>query len=150
MTIDRNEPIIGIGIAAKKLGVSTELLRLYERKGLIIPYKTESGFRLFSERDLDWIECFRRQITDNKMNIAGVRMLLALMPCWKLKSKCNIQECKNCAAYKNSNVVCWTLKDQRTKVCRNENCRDCNVYRDACRAGKLENMYVVLEDNEKN
>ena len=149
MIIDRNEPVMGIGIVAKKLGVSPELLRLYERKGLIVPYKTESGYRFYSERDLDWIECFRHQITDNKMNIAGVRILLALMPCWKLKSKSNIQECKNCSAYKNSNVVCWMLADQGSKVCRNENCRECNVYRDACKAGKLKKMFVVMEDDEK-
>ena len=150
MIFERNEPIIGIGIAAKKLGVTPELLRLYERKGLIITHKTKSGYRLFSERDIEWIECFRRQFTENKMNIAGVRMLLALMPCWKLKSKCNIKDCQSCKAYKNYRVVCWTLEDQSSKVCREESCRECNVYRDACRAGKLENMYVMMEENEKN
>lgn len=150
MVIDHNEPIMGIGIVAKKLGVTTELLRVYEREGLIIPHKTKSGYRFYSEKDIEWIECFRNQITKNKMNIAGVRMLLALMPCWKLKSKCNIKDCQGCKAYKNSSVVCWTLTDQESKVCKKENCRECNVYRDACRAGKLENMYVVLGNDEKN
>ncbi|NHZ86777.1 MAG: MerR family transcriptional regulator [Planctomycetia bacterium] len=150
MTFDPNEPIIGIGIAAKKLGVSPELLRLYEREGLVVSYKTESGYRLYSERDLEWIDCFRHQITDNKMNIAGVRMLLALMPCWNLKSKCNKKDCQDCKAYKNSNVVCWTLTDQGSKVCRQESCRECAVYRHACTAGKLDKMYVVMEEDEKN
>lgn len=150
MTFDSNDPIIGIGIAAKKLGVSPELLRLYEREGLVIAHKTPSGHRLYSERDLEWIECFRRQITENKMNIAGVRMLLALMPCWDLKSKCTSKDCKECKAYKNSMVVCWTLSDQGSKVCREESCRDCVVYNHACQAGKLERSYIVIEDDEKN
>ena len=67
MTFDSNEPLLGIGIAAKKLGVSPELLRLYEREGLVVAHKTKSGHRLYSERDLEWIDCFREQITKNKM-----------------------------------------------------------------------------------
>ena len=150
MSFDPNEPILGIGVAAKKLGVSPELLRLYEREGLVIAHKTPSGHRLYSERDLEWIECFRRQITENKMNIAGIRMLLALMPCWNLKSNCSKKECSDCKAYKNSNVVCWTLADQGSKVCRETSCRECVVYANACTAGKLERSYIVIEDEEKN
>ena len=150
MTFDPNEPLIGIGIAAKKLGVSPELLRLYEREGLVLAHKTNSGHRLYSERDLDWITCFREQITENKMNIAGVRMLLALMPCWNLKSKCSNKDCKNCKAYKNSTVVCWTLTDQGSKICQEESCRKCVVYNNACQAGKLDNMYVVIDNDKKN
>lgn len=81
MLFNVNEPLLGIGIAAKKLGVSPELLRLYEREGLLFIHKTNSDHRLYSERDLEWIQCFREQITENKMNIAGIRLLLALMPC---------------------------------------------------------------------
>ena len=150
MPFDPREPILGIGVAARKLGVSPELLRLYEKEGLIITYKTKSGHRLYSEKDLEWIECFRRQITDNRMNIAGIRMLLALMPCWKLKSKCTRRDCQNCKAYKNSNVVCWTLDDQGSKICQEESCRDCLVYENACTAGKLERSYIIIEDEEKN
>ena len=149
MAFDSNEPLLGIGIAAKKLGVSPELLRLYEREGLILAHKTSSGHRLYSERDLEWIGCFRLQITKNKMNLAGIRMLLALMPCWDMKSKCSKKECNDCKAYKNANVVCWTLNDQGSKVCQEETCRECVVYNNACQAGKLEKMYVVIE-NEKN
>ena len=150
MTFDSNEPIIGIGVASKKLGVSPELLRLYEREGLVVTHKTKSGHRLYSKRDLEWIVCFRKQITEKKMNIAGVRMLLALMPCWNLKSKCSKTDCKNCKAYKNSNVVCWTLTDQGSQVCQETSCRECEVYLNACQSDKLNHMYVVIEDDEKN
>lgn len=150
MIFDSNEPLLGIGIAAKKLGVSPELLRLYEREGLVITHKTETGHRLYSERDLEWINCFRHQITEDKMNIAGIRMLLALMPCWDIKSKCSKADCKNCKAYKNSGVVCWTLTDQESLVCQEASCRECEVYKHACQASKYENMYIVIEDNEKN
>jgi len=103
------EPIISIGVAAKKLGVSPESLRLYEREGLVIPYRTSTGRRLFSQKDLEWIDCFRTQIIENKMNFAGIRILLALLPCWDLKP-CSEVERKNCPAYFHSNTVCWTVK----------------------------------------
>ncbi len=150
MTFNSNEPLLGIGLAARKLGVSPELLRLYEREGLVVTHKTKSGHRLYSEKDLEWINCFREQITENKMNIAGIRILLALMPCWDLKSKISKTDCKNCEAYKNSQVVCWTLTEQGSNVCRETQCRDCKVYKYASQADKFNNMYVVIEDYEKN
>ncbi len=150
MAFDSYEPLLGIGLAAKKLGVSPELLRLYEREGLVITHKTKSGHRLYSERDLEWIECFRTQITKNRMNIAGIRMLLALMPCWDIKSHSSKADCKNCKAYKNSNVVCWTLTNQESKICKEASCRKCEVYNNACQTDKLNHMYVVIEDDEKN
>jgi len=150
MNFDSNEPLIGIGLASKKLGVSPELLRLYEREGLVVTHKTQSGHRLYSERDLEWISCFRQQITKNRMNIAGIRMLLALMPCWDIKSKCSKADCQSCKAYKNSNIVCWSLTDQGSKICQEDTCRDCEVYKQACQAGKLSHMHVVIEDDEKN
>ena len=150
MLIKANEPLIGIGLAAKKLGVSPELLRLYEREGLLFIYKTKSGHRLFSEKDLEWIQCFREQITENKMNIAGIRLLLALMPCWDINSKCSKTDCKNCKAYKNSKVVCWTLTETGSRVCQASSCRDCEVYRNACQAGKLEHMRVVIDHHKKS
>ena len=89
MILNPTDPILGIGIAAKKLGVSPQLLKKYEREGLIITQKTESGHRLYSEKDLEWIYFLHRQIIDNKMKIAGLRLLLALIPCWAIKSKCS-------------------------------------------------------------
>ena len=148
MIFDSNEPLLGIGIAAKKLGVSPELLRLYEREGLVITHKTKSGHRLYSKRDLEWIECLRMQITQDRMNIAGVRMLLALMPCWDLKSKSSKSDCSHCKAFKNSNVVCWTLTDQESKICLESTCRECEVYKNACRADKPNHRYVEINNND--
>ena len=147
MFFNANEPLLGIGLTAKKLGVSPELLRLYEREGLIFIHKTNSGHRLFSERDLEWIQCIREQITENKMKIAEVRLILALIPCWNINSKCSKKDCLNCATYKNTKIVCWTLT---TKTCLAGSCRDCEVYSNTCQAGKLEHMRVVIEYSKKN
>lgn len=146
MDYDPREPLLSIGMASKKLGVSPEALRLYEKEGLLVTHKTETGRRLYSQNDMEWIECFRDQILNNKMNIAGIRLLLALMPCWDLKP-CTKSEQENCPAYKNSQIVCWMTKEHQCDACKGINCRDCLVYREACQAGKLDKMYVVIEKN---
>ena len=145
ITTKPEEPIISIGVAAKKLGVSPESLRLYEREGLVIPYRTSTGRRLFSQKDLEWIDCFRTQIIENKMNFAGIRILLALMPCWDIKP-CSEEERKNCNVYFHSDVVCWTLEKTSSRDCNNVECRECIVYHDACRAGKLDTMYISSKE----
>lgn len=148
MGIDANlidtprEPIYTIGVAARKLSVSSETLRYYEKEGLLIPYRTETGRRLYSQRDLEWIRCFRDQMTENKLNVAGIRLLVALMPCWDLKP-CSKDERRQCPAYMNYKVVCWTVEEPASAGCRQDNCLDCHVYLDACRTGKLDSLYVV-------
>lgn len=43
----------GISEFAKKVGVSIDTLRYYEKEGIIVPARTESGYRRYNEKDLD-------------------------------------------------------------------------------------------------
>ena len=142
---DPYEPIISIGIAAKKLGISPETLRLYEREGLVIPYKTPTKRRLYSQKDLEWVDCFRKQIKKNGLNIAGVRVLLALIPCWELKP-CSKADQEKCVAYMNGEKVCWMIDDRSDTACAQEDCQQCTVYRTACRAGKLHEIFLKVNN----
>ncbi|NQT97525.1 MAG: MerR family transcriptional regulator [Candidatus Marinimicrobia bacterium] len=142
---DQYEPVISIGVAAKKLGISPETLRLYERASLILPYKTRTNRRLYSQKDLDWIRYFRWQITKQKLNFAGVRLLLALIPCWDLKP-CTQEERSNCPAYMNGEIVCWSLLEHGSKSCDMDECQKCTVYRTACKAGKLNEIYLSVKN----
>ncbi len=47
---------IKIGAVARHFGVSVDLLRLYEREGLLIPLKSPKGTRYFTELDYPWID----------------------------------------------------------------------------------------------
>ena len=69
---------------AHRLDISVETLRLYEREGLILPNKLDSGHRRFTEEDIEWLICIQRQIHENKLNFAGIRYLLSLLPCWDI------------------------------------------------------------------
>ena len=140
------EPLMSIGVAAKKLGISPESLRVYEREGLIKPYKTESKRRLYSLKDIEWITCFRNQM-NNGVNIAGIRLLLGLIPCWDIKP-CSESEREGCPVYMNGGKVCWLTPDRGCKECGEDFCYNCDVYRTACRAGKLNNTYLEVNKGE--
>ena len=67
MKLDENEPIFTIGIAAKKLNIAVLTLRMYEKTGLVIPFRNESGRRLSSFADLTRFSYIKRQIKSGNL-----------------------------------------------------------------------------------
>lgn len=125
--IDRDEPQVPIGIVAKKFSISVHTLRLYETAGLILPFKSETNRRYYSQADIERIACIRHMIVKEGLNIAGIKSLLAMIPCWQLLP-CSVDERERCAAYTNINEPCWISKDKYEK-CKNLDCRECHVYK---------------------
>ena len=70
------EKTFRIGYIAKKLDVSVETIRTYERQGFLVPFKTETGQRLFTDRDVEWAQCIRKLIKRDGLNFEGIRRLL--------------------------------------------------------------------------
>lgn len=119
------EPVYTIGLAAEKVELSVHSLRLYEREGLIIPHKTPTGRRFYSDLELEKIRCIKKMIQEQGLNFEGIRRLLALVPCWKLR-KCSHQQKGSCAAFKSTIRPCWATEEK----CHSPfpSCRDCPVY----------------------
>jgi MerR family transcriptional regulator/heat shock protein HspR len=78
LDITNNEPIFPIRTAAKLLKISVHTLRMYEREGLIIPFKKETSHRLYSKDDLARIECIRNAINQQKISINGIKTIYSL------------------------------------------------------------------------
>jgi MerR family transcriptional regulator/heat shock protein HspR len=125
--IEKYEPILPIGSAARMLDVSVQTLRLYEHAGLILPERTSSRRRLYSLHDIQKLRCIRKLITEQSMNISGIRHVLAMIPCWDFKGGLD-DDCLNCAAYRDAAGPCWSVQDVGNK-CRYVKCRDCEVYK---------------------
>jgi len=66
-----------ISVAAELAGVHAQTLRIYERKGLIEPARTEGGSRRYSERDIELLQRIQ-ELTTEGVSLAGVRRILAL------------------------------------------------------------------------
>src|SRR6187397_2603335 len=66
-----------ISVAADLAGVHPQTLRIYERKGLIEPARTEGGSRRYSERDISLLRRIQ-ELTNEGVSLVGVRKILAL------------------------------------------------------------------------
>ncbi|MGZ4632622.1 MAG: heat shock protein transcriptional repressor HspR [Actinomycetes bacterium] len=66
-----------ISVAAELAGVHPQTLRIYERKGLIEPRRTEGRSRRYSDRDIALLRRIQ-QLTTEGVSLAGVRKILEL------------------------------------------------------------------------
>src|SRR5205085_11678683 len=66
-----------ISVAAELAGVHPQTLRIYERKGLIEPSRTEGRSRRYSDRDIALLQRIQ-DLTNDGVSLAGVRRILAL------------------------------------------------------------------------
>ncbi len=130
---------IKIGAVARYFNVSVDLLRLYEREGLLIPIKSPKGTRYFSARDYEWIATLLRLVREARLNFAGIRHLLALIPCWEIH-RCNDARKQSCPANVAAAAPCWTTQN----CCQSErDCYSCSVYRSAPACSNLKGMLTV-------
>ena len=115
-----------IGTAARLLGISVHTMRMYEKEGLILPFKSNGNQRRYSEMDLERIRCIRKAINEDKIGIEGIRRMLALIPCWAIVN-CTSQDRKNCEAFNSYTKPCWTYK-HKNNFCEGQDCFKCDVY----------------------
>ncbi|MDA8065636.1 MAG: MerR family transcriptional regulator [Thermaerobacter sp.] len=73
-----DEPVYTIGVAARILGVSAQLLRSLEREGLVYPARTSSNTRLYSQNELIILHRICVLLKDQKVNLAGIKIILTL------------------------------------------------------------------------
>ena len=67
-----------IGIVAKRIGLSVDAIRFYERNGLLPrPPRTEGGFRRYAESDVETL-AFVRRVQGLGFKLSEIRGLLRL------------------------------------------------------------------------
>ena len=125
-SITSSAPVYTLSIAAALSGIPVHSIRQYIDKGLIIPFKKESSRNLFSQVDILRLKYIHKLLTEDGLNIAGIRTLLALIPCWAIR-QCSDEEREKCQAYHSNANPCWEASEKGT-LCKNTNCRECEVY----------------------
>ena len=74
---DRDRAVFVISVAAELAGVHPQTLRIYERKGLVDPARTQGGSRRYSDADIDLLKRIQ-DLTNAGLNLAGVERVLQL------------------------------------------------------------------------
>lgn len=71
-------PLYSIGIAARLAGMHPQTLRIYERKRLVVPLRSQGKTRLYSDNDIEQLR-FVQDLTQRcGINLAGVERIIEL------------------------------------------------------------------------
>ena len=124
--MENNKPVFTLSVASRLSEIPTHSIRQYIDMGLLIPYKLESGRHLFSQNDINRLRSIQVLIHKQGLNFAGIRTLMGTIPCWAIR-KCPDSDKESCEASRDSFQPCWEASE-KGKHCKNENCRECEVY----------------------
>ena len=69
--------VYGISVAAELTGIDPQTLRLYERRGLLTPARTDGGTRRYSDDDIAQLRRIT-ELVDQGINLAGIVQILDL------------------------------------------------------------------------
>lgn len=138
------EPTYTLGIASKLSGIPMHSIRQYIEKGLVIPFRTKGNRQLFSDVDIQRLKCIKHYLQNEKINVAGIKALFSLIPCWLIKP-CTPEERENCEAYHSSSLPCWEAS-HKSLICKISDCRNCRVYRFTQNSSNLKELFKTLPD----
>jgi len=121
-----SQPVYTLSVASGLSGVPVHSIKQYISKGLILPFVKGSGRHLFSETDILRLKSIRYHLEEKGLNIAGIKAILSLIPCWALNN-CPQEDRSVCAAFTSTTYPCWEAAE-KGKECMNRDCRECKVY----------------------
>ncbi|MBU1100574.1 MAG: MerR family transcriptional regulator [Bacteroidetes bacterium] len=122
-----DKPVYSISMAAKLMGISVHTLRKYELRGFILPFKTETNQRLYSDTEVERIKRIMKELSEGRLSIKSIQKMAALIPCW-LQRECSDEDRRNCRSYEEYDKPCWMYKHE-DNLCEKYNCRECEVYK---------------------
>ena len=126
-SVESTTPVYTLSTTSTLSGIPVHSIRQYIDKGLIIPFKKVSSRNLFYQVDILRLKYIHKLLDEDGLNIAGIRTLLALIPCWAI-TEYSLAERETCLAYLSDSYPCWEASEKGT-LCKNTNCRECEVYR---------------------
>ncbi len=137
-----NQAVYTLGVTSKLADIPAHSIRQYIDMDLIIPFKLESKRHLFSQKDIDRLKKIRELIHENGLNFAGVLTLMAMVPCWAVRG-CSKSDAKSCGAYTENFKPCWIIT-HKGDHCKNQDCRNCEVYHSLMHDGGVKSMLNTL------
>ena len=107
-------PGIRIGEVARTLNISTSTLRLYEDLGIILPSRKDSGERMYSLEDIDWLQKINIFFVETRIGPTALARLMRLMPTHAMRQR---RTGKGCKVHTNDKI-CWQVLPALRELCR--------------------------------
>jgi DNA-binding transcriptional MerR regulator len=79
VNISLDKPIYTISVASEILETHPRTLMMYEHLGLVVPRRTSTNRRRFSQRDIMKLQTIQKLTRQHSVNLAGVRHILRLL-----------------------------------------------------------------------
>ena len=76
--LPNSEPVYVISVAARLAGLPCWVLRVLDQEGIVVPLRTDSNRRLYSDRDIVVLGRVRHLTEERGVNIAGVKVILEM------------------------------------------------------------------------
>lgn len=73
----RNQAVYVISVAAELAGMHPQTLRIYERRGLVQPARTQGGNRRYSDADIEVLQRIAA-LAEEGLNLEGIRRVMEL------------------------------------------------------------------------
>ncbi len=73
----RTQAVYVISVAAELAGMHPQTLRIYERRGLVQPARTQGGNRRYSDADIELLQRIA-DLAEQGMNLEGIRRVMQL------------------------------------------------------------------------
>lgn len=73
----QQRPLYSISVTSELTGVNQQMLRQYESKGLLAPFRTDGGTRIYSPNDVDRIGEITTLLSAG-LNLAGIAQVMLL------------------------------------------------------------------------
>lgn len=78
----KDKPLLTTGIVAAMLEITPDRLRTYDSEKLIKTHRIKTGDvqkRLYSQNDVEWLQCIRILVKKHKMSISSIKILLQIL-----------------------------------------------------------------------
>ncbi|MFP4497181.1 MAG: MerR family transcriptional regulator [Vulcanimicrobiota bacterium] len=121
------KPIYSMRMASKLTDVEPNLIRIYEKQGMVKPYRDPgNNYRYFTLDEINWINRIKYLIHKKGLTIESIKWMLTLVPCWVM-NQCGQPDKEKCISYSDTNIPCW-LDEKKDKKCGSKHCYNCVTY----------------------
>ena len=77
--VSGSKPVFTLSVAAEILSVHPRTLMIYETESLVVPLRTKTNRRRYSQNDLKKLQFVRYLTTIKGINLAGVESILSML-----------------------------------------------------------------------